>query len=525
MKKYLIFIFAISFVGVLIPSVQAQRVTRDNPNYDDMVRLEVCQKILSSFVHDATVTENDLAQKLKNIKSGQCSALDFDDTIRKLTNRVAQGQPQNGKSYRFKPVRSVNRDIRHVAGGFSAYPSNGRGFIDADINGVTENRQGVILGEGQQFDSKIVSTFNSKHFHFTLAPEMSMLFYDLHDRRDVRFTVSQGYGVVAGEQQRLLLGRFPMERGAGLHGGPIFTDNARAQDMVMFSTDDDNRLPFFLKKLGRYKVSVFAGNKGPETYFPWSFLAGSSYSLKPTQRLELNLTHAMEFGGEGSPDMGIGLMAREFFGFIPEVSQTQQRGANKVTSMGIIFDWPEFMAMRAFADYSMDDANTSSWQGIKKHFTHNSSYRVGSDWWCFMNSCKSKVGWDISWTSPIAYRHSSYREGWTSNGDILGDPLGSNGFRIKTHWKQNWNDIYSTQFLYSYTTRDSKVFWVDGPEVRVTNPGTPEVRQLWAMIHGLDFKKWSFQFEANYEFIQNHSFTRGNNESGVLVGTHISRRF
>lgn len=525
-----VFLYLLLFY--LATPVQARIISTSEPFLRDYERLISCGEIKNVFRSQRLWSTQAIVKNLKQIDpqnpKGWCSQKNLETLLDRMHTRLGQDAISPQKKFNFKPIRGLSAGAHYLSGGHSIYPFNGRGAINANIGTFRENRSGRHLGVGHQFYLSTDHELTYNKTNLFLRPRFDVLFTKTLSGVDAYDVMpEQGYLFTEIGPLDLVVGRAPIVWGLGEHGGALFTENARPLDHLQVTTDPF-QLPWFFEKLGHWKFSFVFGTLGPETNFPWNLFSGMMLAIKPWHGLELNVGHIIQFGGQGSPALGLLDGTREFFGFIPGISQSTVGGTNKITTANINLHFYEIMAGELYLEYSMDDANfSSSWKAFEKQMKHNSNYNAGLLFNCFLGSCKDSLRLDYFATGPITYRHGQFTDGWTQNSFILGDPLGPDGKRFWLVYERDWNAGWRTRFDLRALHRQSHQYGIsaDGITVTIPVPGPREKRLNVAVSQDFPWKNWRFKTTAGYEFINNLGFNVGNNKSVFALEGQVGRDF
>jgi len=119
----------------------------------------------------------------------------------------------------------------------------------------------------------------------------------------------------------LMLGKFEVEVGKdsmwwgpGYHGSMLMSNNAEPFKMIKLSTPTPVSLPWIFRALGPFKVVWFLTQLEEDRPVPRPNLTGVRINFKPHPAVELGLSRAMIFGGEGRPKYSFGDYFKAFSG-------------------------------------------------------------------------------------------------------------------------------------------------------------------------------------------------------------------
>ncbi len=528
--RVLLFCLILSLFFFLTPVARAELIDSRWQHFRDYERLVTCGVIDTPFFADRYWTKNKIAQALTKIKNNpqenECNFLDAEEILSRLDDFVKNENALHGSKIKAVPLGEVEAQFRFNNTGNSTYLDNNRGLMNATINTFGENKFGQVLGTGNQFQISSTHRLVWGDQELYLSPRAGVLFSsELDDYQKNVLTVDEAYALFNFGRFYLAMGRSPLIWGQSDYGGLIFSQNARALDHIRVGTNDGFYLPWVFKHIGKINAAMYFGNLGPEQFHAWGYFTGLSIVVKPTRRLELAMLHNVQFGGSGAPSMGLGDLAQEFFGFIPWVSQSAVQNSNKMTSLSARFLWPEFMGANLYGEYFMDDSNMGSLAAFKRHFYHNSSYKLGLLFTCFAESCDDAVNLEFRMHKPISYRHSTFQNGWTENQNIIGDPIGPDGYGFDAHWERRWSERLRTNLNYHYRSRSADVYTLAGLTVTKTTDNAEETRAGLVFGPEMDFGMFTVSSELGFEHIHNYQFSAGDNRVSGLVSGLVTYRY
>jgi len=101
---------------------------------------------------------------------------------------------------------------------------------------------------------------------------------------------------------RLSAGRESLWWGPAVHGNLLLTSNARPVDHVRIEGDSPWRLPWFLRHLGKWNATWFAGrlDDPDRSDFPNPNLTGARVNWRPFAWFQAGASRTVMFGGDGS---------------------------------------------------------------------------------------------------------------------------------------------------------------------------------------------------------------------------------
>lgn len=523
------------FFFVLTPFLaKAKVIASDWPYLRVYEKLVSCGEISVPFYGQRLWTEKEISRQLRSIDPDNPRGTCPPDTLRSFLEKMRPLSDKNVEKEisNVTWLKQAGFEYELLSGDSSPYPANDVGFIDADIRTFNENEGGRFLGEGHGFALSSQHEFYFKPLRVLgfVEPRADLLVSEsFQSISDQRLTFQQAYAFFAPWKLQINVGRSPLVWGQGEYGGFLFTENARPLDHIEI-THVPFRLPSFLKYIGKLKLTYVFGTLGPEQTYPWTLFTGLSIGVKPIEQFEFIVSHVVQFGGQGAPSITPSAGIRDFFGFIPFISQSAQSGSNKLTSLNTRVFFNSLYGFQGYLEYFMDDANLSG-QGaaMRKHFFHNSSYQTGFYLTRFLNSPDDALRVEFTSTAPITYRHGIFQSGWTANRDIIGNALGPDGLRLQANWSHDWTETLTTDLRASWASRKADRYAVaaNGLDVSVTQDNPAESRYSLFLKGSYVFKNPSFAADLGfgYEYVLNYHFSANNPQSLGAISVKVRKEF
>jgi hypothetical protein len=233
-------------------------------------------------------------------------------------------------------------------------------------------------------------------------------------------------------------GRISTSYGPGRGGGLIFTNNAAPYPGVRIRNREPVDAPGFLSFLGAFHYDLFFARLEGDRPIPHSYLSGMRLSLRTSRYLELGMSRAMHFGGEGRPS-GVSAWWSAFKG-----THDNDPGSdgNQIGGFDAAVNLPfRLQPVRLYAEAAGEDEAKILGTPIP-----------GPTKWAFLGGVflpsllgTSRADLRIEWASNHLggngaswYVHGASREGHAHRyrGRILGDPMGTDARRLDLtgHW-------------------------------------------------------------------------------------------
>jgi hypothetical protein len=255
---------------------------------------------------------------------------------------------------------------------------------------------------------------------------------------------------------QLAAGRQSLSWGPGPGGSLIWSDNAAPVDMVRLVNPEPFELPSFLRFLGPARVDQFIGRLGGDGFVSRPFIYGQKISFKPWSCLELGFSRTTTIGGKGGDPLTYGNFLRSAFGIVNKKLNSVPGDSHA----GV--DWTYYVPRARnylvfYGELYADDDVTPIENPLR------SAWRPG----IFITRIPgiSKLDFHIEGTSTespgqqsnqgnLNYWNSVYREGYTNDGQLIGNTVGRMG-RVIQMWSSYWISPRDTvQFVYRHSTVD-----------------------------------------------------------------------
>jgi hypothetical protein len=184
-------------------------------------------------------------------------------------------------------------------------------------------------------------------------------------------------------------------------------------------------LPWLLRHVGPVSIEMALGMDDFERTFEDVGVLATRGSVTPHERLQLGVTRAAFFGGDGNASIDLfgifSLLIGKHAGDISELD-------NQIVAVDASYRPPteRWLPMRGYVEWGFEDSagafrdvpgiiagiEVPAMPGVP-------GLAVGVERASFARSCCG---------NPIWYRHSTFRDGWTQDDRPLGHPLGGHGY-------------------------------------------------------------------------------------------------
>lgn len=376
--------------------------------------------------------------------------------------------------------------------------NNGVGQINATATSFDRNEQGVTYQDGFNY---FVRTAHDLYLTKYAAATLESLFELSPNNAHAyiqRLYAKGGVGNV-----ELEVGRDNLIWGQGEFGGLMLAATARPLDMIKVS----NTHPWH-----GMKATFFVSNLGPEREFPWTYLYGGKFSIRPCKFFEAGISEAILMGGDGAPSVKWWEPVTEF---IPTRKTNDSAHAFGILDMRLTI--PQLRNSVLYYDGRIEES-------VLRAFEHlgNLMDQMAFTWGFYIprlvDRGSTSLRIEYQHAAPATNRSSTWTDGWSLDRRILGNPLGNEA-----------DAVYATLYWRPYPTYGARLDlafenyysdnynWVNS-EVKKAASGATESR--YRMVAGLDLfrnKRLQLELAAGYERIEDWNFTSGRGVNNMLL--------
>lgn len=276
---------------------------------------------------------------------------------------------------------------------------------------------------------------------------------------------------------QISLGRQSLDWGPGPGGSMIWNNNIEPMNMVRIVNPEPVEMPGFLHFLGPARFDQFFGRLEGHYFIRRPFLLGQKISFKPLPSLEFGFARTFEIGGEqipGQPQQNESPLTfanflHGFFGRVYPPGSNGVPGHNESE-----FDWTFYIPrvhnyIVFYGDMNAADDPVPWFNPPKNPFRpgiyitrfpripkldfHIEAADTESPG--FNNPSLTSLEGGPTNHGDLNYWNSSYRDGETYNGFLIGNTVGRDGRAIQT-WANYWISSRDTlQFSYKHSTVSS----------------------------------------------------------------------
>jgi len=242
---------------------------------------------------------------------------------------------------------------------------------------------------------------------------------ELREGAGTRLRTTTGGIAVAAGPVTFSAGRQSLWWGQGQHGSLVLTNNAQPLDMLRAHTPSPVELPSFLSLLGPFQFDLFFSRLEEEREVPEPYFTGLRLGIRPTGWLEVGASRTIMFGGEGRPGVDVG----DFLTILTGKNLSgDDDNSNSIAALDARLRFASLWGLQLYGELGgEDEAN---------HFFSKTAYLAGAYLPQVAPGGRFDLRVEYADTSPtdggtpVWYRHSIYRSGYTYEQKILGHHAG-----------------------------------------------------------------------------------------------------
>lgn len=377
-----------------------------------------------------------------------------------------------------------------------------------------ENKTGWNLKDGFNFRIKLTSWAKlADFFAISLTPGARIS----EDNADFDFENAHARFSHPSCNFEVAAGRNSMWWGPGFHGALLLTDNAYPLDTIRLNNIYPFRLPWILRKIGRFNAQIFASRLEEKRTIQNPWLCGWRVDYTPRDFLKFGFGHMLMFGGKGVRRLGFAHFwgaASLVFSAAGGETETEDHiisGDVQLFIRRIDRFLPIATGAKLYAEWGAEDEegnrpiNLASIIGA--HFTD--VFKIaGFD---------GKI--EFAKFDRIWYTHYRYASGYTRRGNIIGHPLGGDSEEIAMTAIFNFPNEYETSVTLCHQRRGLSTSCLETVDELRVKFSVMDALKMYN-IHGL-----SIDVFYEMENINNFDNMSGNDIRNHIIGVEASRKF
>ena len=385
--------------------------------------------------------------------------------------------------------------------------------IDSGTTRLFENKDGWKLKDGFNLRAKINMWAKADNF-FAVSLTPGVRYSD----EDTDTDLEEGLIRFAHPSfnMELSAGRSSMWWGPGFRGTLLLTDNSYPLDMVKWNNIHPFRLPFILRKIGRFNAQMFVSRLEEKRTIPKAWLCGWRLDYTPWDFLKFGFGHMLMYGGKGVKKLG-------FANFWSASSLVfSAAGGGTETENHIISGDAQLFIRRIdkFLPIATGAKLYTEWGAEDE--SGNTPINLASITGAYFTDLLKIPGLDgkieFAKFDKIWYGHFRYTSGYTHRGSVIGHRLGADSEEVAVTGIFNFPSRYKLSGTFSHQRKG-----LSKANVETTN----ELRLEFSVFNALNMyniNNVEIGFFYELEDIDNYDNT-ANEARNHIVGVEISRRF
>ena len=384
--------------------------------------------------------------------------------------------------------------------------------IDSDSR-LFENKEGWKLRDGFNLRARLNTWAKfADFFAISLTPGVRF------SPKDTDVDMEEGQIRLAhpGLNMELSAGRTSMWWGPGFHGALLLTDNAFPLDVLTWNNIYPFRLPFILRKIGRFNAQFIVSRLEKNRAVPNVWLNGWRVDYTPWDFLKFGFSHMMMFGGKGVKKLG-------FSNFWSASSLVfSAAGGGTETENHIISGDIQLFIRRIdrFLPIATGAKIYAEWGAEDE--AGNRPIDLASIIGAYFTDVFKVPGFDgkieFAKLNRIWYEHFRYTSGYTHRGSIIGHRIGGDSEEIALTGIFSFPNDYKMNVTFSHQRRG-----LSKANIETVN----ELRAEFSVIDGLKmYNIQDIEIDIFYEFEDINNFNNTVNQArNHIIGMEARRRF
>ncbi len=320
-----------------------------------------------------------------------------------------------------------------------------------------------------------------------------------------RFRIVEAYVGLSFSGNQLTLGPQSLWWGPGAGGPLMLTDNAEPLNMIRLSRVAPLQIPVVSDFLGPLRYDVFFGQteghhfilRGQNLLGPdlatQPFVQGQRFSFKPTSNFEFGLTRTGLFGGTGYPLTASYLFRTTFSAANYDVGDVRKPGDRR-SGVDITYRVPKLRDWLTWYAEEFSEDEISPLFFPRMSAMRSGIYASRLPWLPRLDLRVEGVYTDVPNYGPgkgYFYFNATYRDGFTKNGDLIGDWIGRDGRGVNATSKIWLSAKNSLQLSYREAVVDHE-FMQGGRYQDFSLGGSFNIQPSLSVSIGGQYEHWRF---------------------------------
>lgn len=284
-------------------------------------------------------------------------------------------------------------------------------------------RGGDTLKEGSNARAGLAIMAGSDYLSFDISPEYRL--------SEAASSIETRSAYITGSlfDIEAEAGKDSMWWGSSFHGSLIMSDNAEPFESVKITSSRPFLLPWFFKRLGLIKPTVFLARLEEDRDYPRASLLGMRLDLRPAPAFQIGFSRVFMFGGEGRRSLSLSEWGQIFFVSDGADHSDSPINGNQLASIdaSLVYlnkiKYLPFASMKLYTEWGFEDSS-----GDTKTPTGQASI-VGA---LFKDIATVGLDLRVEWADtahnerygPLWYEHGVYFTGYRYKGQEIGHHMG-----------------------------------------------------------------------------------------------------
>ena len=367
-----------------------------------------------------------------------------DASLREMVVRIARRAGQDGRDsatadvagrVRAEPLAMMRLDALSTDAPVRAVPGNGLGTTEADLNTLTDYREGRAFPPGTTVGLETLHWIQVSGVSAQVQPRVALA-ASRDGTTSASLTVQSALLRGVWDDVALTVGREYTRWAQADETGLFFSENAPPLDMIRVASDRPFVLPGLLAHLGLVGGTLQIADLGASVANSHSRLVSYKATIRPTSVLELGASFDDHFGGSGAK--GSSLVDR-IIDLIPAIDIFRHHPDSTVVSSDKLLGLDGRLRLESLANITlfMDAAlEDFDFHRLGSVFTEDAAYSAGASIPALWSpSLSARAG--VHTTGLRFYEHHLITDGIAARRYILGDDLGhdATGYYASLEWR------------------------------------------------------------------------------------------
>ncbi|GMR05259.1 MAG: hypothetical protein BMS9Abin24_058 [Thermodesulfobacteriota bacterium] len=241
-----------------------------------------------------------------------------------------------------------------------------------------------------------------------------------------RTELVRGYALAEAGNLQIEAGRDSMWWGAGQNAGLLMTNNAAPLEMIKLTSARPFILPWFFRRAGLVKPTVFLARLGEQRAYPRANLLGMRLDFKPTPHFQFGVSRTFVFGGEGKRSPTLGEWIKVFAAADSAEHSGSPINGNQLASIDASLVYPfdspmmPLSGIKLYTEWGAEDSGGRTRTPTGRANIYG-LFVTGPLW---INGADLRVEWANTGRNerygPEWYEHAIYSTGYRHEGRVIG---------------------------------------------------------------------------------------------------------